>query len=59
MSIQIFPPEILDLFFDELASATEDPKSRTVLLACALTATSPTGIQVFGAELHVDSTCLV
>ncbi|KAF8810754.1 hypothetical protein BYT27DRAFT_6479649 [Phlegmacium glaucopus] len=34
MSIQIFPPEILDLFLDELASATEDPHSRAALLAC-------------------------
>ncbi|KAF8811576.1 hypothetical protein BYT27DRAFT_6442465 [Phlegmacium glaucopus] len=36
MSIQIFPPEILDLFLDELGSATENPQSRAALLACTL-----------------------
>ncbi|KAF8810782.1 hypothetical protein BYT27DRAFT_7185559 [Phlegmacium glaucopus] len=34
MSVQIFPAEILDLFLDELALATEDPQSRAALLAC-------------------------
>ncbi|KAF8817164.1 hypothetical protein BYT27DRAFT_7237615 [Phlegmacium glaucopus] len=36
MSAQIFPLEILDLFIDELGSATEDPQSRAALLACTL-----------------------
>ncbi|KAF8810772.1 hypothetical protein BYT27DRAFT_6480098 [Phlegmacium glaucopus] len=36
MSVQIFPAEILDLFLDELGSATEDMQSQAALLACAL-----------------------
>ncbi|KAF8804702.1 hypothetical protein BYT27DRAFT_7340210 [Phlegmacium glaucopus] len=36
MSVQIFPPEILDLFLNELASATTNPQSRAALLACTL-----------------------
>ncbi|KAF8810771.1 hypothetical protein BYT27DRAFT_6480081 [Phlegmacium glaucopus] len=36
MSIQIFPPEIFDLFLNELASATRDLQSRAALLACTL-----------------------
>ncbi|KAF8810787.1 hypothetical protein BYT27DRAFT_7336549 [Phlegmacium glaucopus] len=36
MSVQIFPPEILDLFLNELRSAAEDPQSRAALSACAL-----------------------
>ncbi|KAF8804902.1 hypothetical protein BYT27DRAFT_6686301 [Phlegmacium glaucopus] len=36
MSVQIFPPEILDLFLDELASDTKDPESQEALLACTL-----------------------
>ncbi|KAF8810758.1 hypothetical protein BYT27DRAFT_7336530 [Phlegmacium glaucopus] len=36
MSIQRFPPEILDLFLNELGSATEDTQSRAALLACTL-----------------------
>ncbi|KAF8810761.1 hypothetical protein BYT27DRAFT_7185535 [Phlegmacium glaucopus] len=33
MSVQVFPPEISDLFLDELALTTEDPQSRAALLA--------------------------
>ncbi|KAF8811577.1 hypothetical protein BYT27DRAFT_7240269 [Phlegmacium glaucopus] len=36
MSVQLFPPEILDLILDELGSATEDTQSRAALLACTL-----------------------
>ncbi|KAF8810748.1 hypothetical protein BYT27DRAFT_7253372 [Phlegmacium glaucopus] len=36
MSIQMFPPEILDLFLDELASPTGIPESQEALLACTL-----------------------
>ena len=34
MSDQIFPPEILDCFLDELGLTIEDPESREALLAC-------------------------
>ncbi|KAF8810766.1 hypothetical protein BYT27DRAFT_7253391 [Phlegmacium glaucopus] len=33
MSIQMFPPEILDLFLNELGSAADDMQSRAALLA--------------------------
>ncbi|KAF8810764.1 hypothetical protein BYT27DRAFT_7336535, partial [Phlegmacium glaucopus] len=36
MPVQVFPPEISDLFLNELALATEDPQSRAALLACTL-----------------------
>ena len=36
MSDQIFPPEILDLFLDELGLTIKDPKSYEALLACIL-----------------------
>ena len=34
MSDQIFPPEIFDLFLDELGLTIEDPESQEALLAC-------------------------
>ncbi|KAF8802974.1 hypothetical protein BYT27DRAFT_7260546 [Phlegmacium glaucopus] len=36
MSVQIFPPEILHLFLDELGLDAEDLQSRAALLACTL-----------------------
>ena len=36
MSVPIFPPEILDLFLDELGLAIGDRRSRAALLACTL-----------------------